>query len=56
MDQKEDNPTTKEHDVLANQLMQDLGFEWDTEEKAWMPPEEPVIQREATDAVKKLLA
>lgn len=55
MDQQNNNPTTAQHDKLANQLMQDLGFEWDTDEKAWMPPEEPVLQQEATDALKGAL-
>lgn len=55
MDAKDTNPTTQEHHRIANQLMQDLGFEWNFDDNVWTPPKEPVLQGKAVEAVKKLL-
>lgn len=53
--QQEQNPTTQQHDLLANQLMLDLEFEWNPHENRWYPQTNFVLQGQVTDAVKKLL-
>jgi hypothetical protein len=56
MDKRDNDPTTQEHHKLANELMLGLGFEWDTQSERWIPAVNFVLQGEATNAVKKLLA
>lgn len=53
-DMKNDNPTTRAHELMANQIMRELGFEWDDITGIWLPPL-GVTQNEATEAIKKLL-
>lgn len=53
--QQENNPTIQYHHVLANQMMRDLGFEWNDTEQRWYLNSNFIVQGEATETVKKFL-
>lgn len=51
MDEQE-IPKTHVSEIKLNELLVRLGYDWDTDENLWMPPEEPLSQKEAVEILR----